>query len=35
MHRFRSTLASLSLSVLLTLLTAAVALAESQPPFPK
>jgi hypothetical protein len=35
MHRFRSTLASLSLSALLTLLTAAAALAESKPPIPQ
>jgi hypothetical protein len=35
MHRFRSSLISLGLSTLLTLLSAAVALAEGQPPFPK
>jgi len=33
--RFRSPLASLALSVLLTLLTAAAALADYQPPIPK
>jgi hypothetical protein len=35
MNRFRSAIASLGLSVLLTLLTVATALAESQPPIPK
>ncbi len=35
MNRFRSPLVSLALTVLLTLLTAAAALAESQPPFPR
>jgi hypothetical protein len=36
MYRFRSSLfASFVLSALLTLLTAAVALAEGQPPFPR
>jgi hypothetical protein len=35
MRRFRSYLVSLSVSALLTLLTAAAALADSQPPFPR
>jgi hypothetical protein len=35
MHRFRSPLISLAISVLLTLLSAAAALAEGQPPFPR
>jgi hypothetical protein len=35
MHRFRSSLFSLGLSILLTLLSAAVALAEGQPPVPR
>jgi hypothetical protein len=35
MNRFRSPLVSLALTVLLTLLTAAAALAEGQPPFPR
>ena len=35
MHRFRSPMFSLALSVILTLLTAAAALAEGQPPFPR
>jgi hypothetical protein len=35
MHRFRSSLISLGLSTLLTLLSAAAALANSQPPFPR
>lgn len=35
MHRVRSLLASLSLSALITLLTAAAAFADSLPPIPK
>jgi hypothetical protein len=35
MLRFRSPLASLALSILLTLLTVATALADLQPPIPK
>jgi heme/copper-type cytochrome/quinol oxidase subunit 4 len=35
MHRFRSPTISLALSVILTLLSAAVALAEGQPPNPR
>jgi hypothetical protein len=35
MHRFRSPLFSLALSALLTLLTAAAALADGQPPIPR
>jgi hypothetical protein len=35
MRRIRSYLVSLSFSALLTLLTAAAALADSQPPFPR
>ena len=35
MHRFRSHLVSLALSLALTLLTAAAALAEGQPPIPR
>jgi hypothetical protein len=35
MNRFRSPLASLALSILLTLLTVATALADLQPPIPK
>jgi hypothetical protein len=35
MHRFRSPLASLALSVLLTLLSAAAALADGHPPIPR
>jgi hypothetical protein len=35
MHRIRSSVVSLALSALLTLLTAAAALAEGQPPFPR
>ena len=35
MLRFRSSVVSLALSTLLTLLTAAAALADSQPPFPR
>jgi hypothetical protein len=35
MHRFRSPMISLALSALLTLLTAAAALAEGQPPQPR
>jgi hypothetical protein len=35
MHRLRTAIASLGLSALLTLLTVATALAESQPPIPR
>jgi hypothetical protein len=35
MHRFRSSVVSLALSALLTLLTAASALADSLPPIPR
>jgi len=35
MHRFRSPMISLALSVILTLLTAAAALADGQPPIPR
>jgi len=35
MHRFRSSFVSFALSALLTLLTAAAALADGQPPFPR
>jgi hypothetical protein len=35
MNRFRSLLASISLSAILTLLSVAAALADSQPPFPR
>jgi hypothetical protein len=35
MHRFRSPIVSLALSVLITLLAAAAALAEGQPPYPR
>jgi len=35
MHRFRSPMISLALSALLTLLTAAAALASGQPPHPR
>jgi heme/copper-type cytochrome/quinol oxidase subunit 4 len=35
MHRFRSSVVSLALSILLTLLTAAAALADGLPPIPR
>jgi len=35
MNRFRSSLASLALSILMTLLSVATALADIQPPIPK
>jgi hypothetical protein len=35
MHRFRSPMISLALSVILTLLAAAAALANGQPPYPR
>jgi hypothetical protein len=35
MNRFRSPLVSLAISTLLTLLSVAAALADSQPPFPR
>jgi hypothetical protein len=35
MRRLRTSFASIAMSVLLTLLTAAAALAEGQPPFPR
>jgi hypothetical protein len=35
MHRFRSPMISLALSAILTLLTAAAALADGQPPIPR
>jgi heme/copper-type cytochrome/quinol oxidase subunit 4 len=35
MHRFRSSVVSLALSILLTMLTAAAALADGLPPIPR